>query len=409
MIHKSLCASDMARLFGIGLVAFCVLPRMLSDGFAQTTPATAPSAATQPSPPEERVLDKNLSGLDRVTAMQELLAEPPTRRHAGLWILVKSDDEENGPLAAIQLIRENAMQPAAQLLAAMKHWKPNAQGFFLQRALYDRRSVRSNGVVLSLARWYLGEGETWWLATSRRGILPVDSAAMLLALADNHMDRALLRTVARVRSGSPNCWIALAQAGAVDDASAAVARKVYLDPKANLRDRIAAAVAAATQGDPAAANFAVDQIHLLIENYANKDVLRWTQEAWASGRPADAHAVAIFTENAPVVSWLRFLSTKAARDLVASSLVVKNMVIRMAAGMAAAERWPELLLDKRPAPMINEEYRNLLCLVVDRHPELRAQVEANLSPGELKAGLHQIETGGPTAVVGPPGALLVRY
>jgi hypothetical protein len=139
--------------------------------------------------------------------------------------------------------------------------------------------------------------------------------------------------------------------------------------------RVAAATAMANT-DEQAAKFVLAQVETTLAELADKD--EFTLYGNAPGPTEILERQEAISRQLESLPAMRFFSAPAMKPLVGRGIEARNEFVRMAAGVSAAMRWPDLLLRAKPSLVSETDYERLVAVLVLRFPELTSTVEASL-------------------------------
>jgi len=110
-----------------------------------------------------------------------------------------------------------------------------------------------------------------------------------------------------------------------------------------------------------------------------------------------------------LVCSLRYLNTEAAAKLTLNALDSTNLLIRVAAGLTAAIRWPERLLESEQGKFSEDEYVKILAFMLLKHPALAGKImQKNLDRKAFGVAVRRLREEGATSVF-PIGTFLSDY
>ncbi len=382
------------------VLALCLLAEATR---AQTPPSAPQPTATVLSADEvaRRVADISLPVAQRDRAYSNIDRMSRPEQEKALFLIVNGPNASMAGQAARRLIRNNTGAPSvvARLIGdRMQGWSERDKDGVLELIA---KKVRPEAPFLELARTFLRSA----LATGGSGApetgRPVEAAALALALNGDPGDAEVIRVATRRSPRSPTLWYAVAGSGGAVGSDLDLARSIYRDSSAPMPLRLGAATAVAGR-DPDAAALVTSRLERGFAALADKDEqalyvlyglhgqVKTLKEFGEVGMRVSAKMLA----ELDVLPALRFLPTPAAESFTRTGLDAVNEFIRTASGVVAAMRWPNLLIEKRPARIPDVEYERLLAILVLRHPEFASKVEAALGRPLSDDAKHRALRGG---------------
>jgi hypothetical protein len=184
-------------------------------------------------------------------------------------------------------------------------------------------------------------------------------------------DKKLVRKLIIQNPYAIGSWLIVLDSRQEDDQEISLAMSVYRDQKVSSLTRVAAAVVAAKK-DKTAADFALKEISEFMSHYGDMDygLLLTNLTSTQAGKTE----YIAFHNQLMLVCLLQYFDSETAERLSLKGLKTKNLLIRVAAGVVAATRWPEQLIESGQGILSDDEYLTLLAFASLKHPQLADEI-----------------------------------
>jgi hypothetical protein len=350
-----------------------------------------------------QALDRSAPLSARVAAYQSLLGLKPDERDRSLLQVLSRGDEEFAAMAASQLIRYRFANISQLVDQQILKW--SASGAAL--VLHAVKEQRDDPALLDIPRTVL----TAQLKRNPNGT-PEDEtsaawlAAIILNRSEGSGDKDLVRRLIIQNPHAAGSWLIVLDSGLADDVELALATSVYRDPKVSLKARVLAAAVAARK-DKAATEFAVNEISRFISHYRDQEIGTLANKAYASQEGRTEYLA--LEQQLLLVCTLRYFDSEEAKRVTLNALGCKNLLIRVAAGLAAAIRWPVQLLSAGQGTLSDDEYVKILAFTALRHPELAGEImKKKLDHRAFDKAVGRLRGDGAASVF-PIGTVMLDY
>lgn len=347
----------------------------------------------------KRINDSSGKVAESLAAWKSLDELPTEQRQMALQQLLLSRNPGVAPRAASFLIHENAPNAGPLVAAQFTNWDPTAQQGILRRIVLEQRAASMPEPARRVLQDLIANAAL--AVTNETYSRTVNIAAAILRDSDEAEDQSLAISALRVYPASHNLWLTAARSE-LGDAERSLATSVYVDPRAGLLARFAAAIAIAPSSVEADA-FVTQYCNAFLDKYAARHL-----DELVNGRTSGDHQAAQeydeFTEKRRFISMLASLRTASAERLITRALAADNEAIRMSAALVAIERWPALMAELQQGTLSSTEFTNLLVYCAMRHPEFRESALQRISQEAFDEASKHIEEHGWILVFTPVGS-----
>lgn len=219
-------------------------------------------------------------------------------------------------------------------------------------------------------------------------------------------DRDIVRKLVLQNGNLSESWLVLLDANQSDDEEVALAQSIYGNGKVANKTRVLAAAVAAKR-DSAAVEFALSEIANFVNRYQDEDVGVLMTKAISN--EAGRSEYLAFQDRLILVCVLQYFDTERAEHLALSAARSKNLLIRVAAGLAASIRWPVQLLRAGQGNYSDDEYVKILAFMSLKHSQLMGEVmKSKVNMKAFNEALRRLHQQGATSVF-PAGTVLFDY
>ena len=403
-LRQSLKRSKPSGSRGQWLFLACLLGGLASgSSFGQDTSQGKPQTS-ESSTYVSQTLNKSAPLSARVVAYQSLLRLKSEDRVRGLLALLSSDDYEFAAMSGSQLIRSRAGNISQLVSQQIPKWPESSVVLVLQAV----KEAKDEPALLEIPRGVVS------LQLNRPANVASDvhepaaalMAAAILARNGTTSDKDMVRRLIAQNPHANGSWLILLEALQPDEAAFTNAMAVYRDPKVPVQTRVLAAAVAAKK-EQAAAEFVVKETSSFIARYRNQEAGALLKAAYSSDTGKTEYLA--FENQLILVCSLRYLNTEAAAKLTLNALDSTNLLIRIAAGLTAAIRWPERLLESEQGKFSEDEYVKILAFMLLKHPALAGKImQKNLDRKAFGVAVRRLREEGATSVF-PIGTFLSDY
>ena len=336
----------------------------------------------------------------RVAAYQWLLRLKPDERDRSLIQVLSRGDEDFAAMAASQLIRYRFANISQLVNERIPKWSTPGAAQVLD-AVKDQKD---DPALLDIPRTVL----TAYLKGNRNGKQEDDTnaawlAAIILNRSKSSDDKELVRKLVVQNPHTAGSWLIVLAAAQPDDGELALAISVYRDAKVSLKARVLAAAVAARK-DPGAVEYALNEISGFIAHYRDQEIGALATKAYTS--QASKTEYLALEHQLLLVCVLRYFDSENARKMTLDALACKNLLIRVAAALAAATRWPAALIHAGQGALSDDEYVKIMAFTSLKHPELTAEImKTKVDQRAFSRALARLRENG-AATVFPIGTIL---
>ncbi len=403
-LGQSLKRSKPSGIRGHWLFLACLLGGLASgSSFGQDSSQGKPQTS-ESSTYVSQTLNKSAPLSARVVAYQSLLRLKSEDRVRGLLALLSSDDYEFAAMSGSQLIRSKAANISQLVIQQIPKWPESSVVLVLQAV----KEAKDEPALLEIPRRVvsLQMNRPANAASNVHEPAAALMAAAILARNGTASDKDIVRRLIVQNPHANGSWLILLEALPPDEAAFTSAMAVYRDPKVPVQTRVLAAAVAAKK-EQAAAEFVVKETSSFIARYRNQEAGALLKAAYSSDTGKTEYLA--FENQLILVCSLRYLNTEAAAKLTLNALDSTNLLIRVAAGLAAAIRWPERLLETQQGKFSEDEYVKILAFMLIKHPALAGNImQKNLDRKAFGVAVRRLREEGATSVF-PIGTFLSDY
>jgi hypothetical protein len=348
----------------------------------------------------EQALDRSAPLSARVAAYQLLLGLKAEERDRGLLQVLSRGDEEFAAMAASQLISYRSANIVELTIRQFPKWSESAAAMVLQ-AVKEQEDPKLLEIPRTFLNAQLNRYPKGWPEGTRANAIFI--AALTLNRKGTSGDKDIVRKLILQNGNLRESWLILLDSNQADEEEIAMAKSVYSNAKVPAITRVLAAVVAAKR-DNVAAEFAVSEISGFITRYQDQDVGVLMQRATSSETGRNEYLA--FQNQLLIVCVLQYFDTERAERLTLGAAGSKNLLIRDAAGLAAAVRWPLQLLRAGQGAFSDDEYVKVLAFTSIKHPQMLQEImQREFDKKAFNQALRRLHEHGATSVF-PIGTVL---